>query len=496
MPAPPLLPSPWRLSIPTGPTVAADGIRDSVNTSGQYRLTEQGSDWLVERLKEPPQLWSELRWMIHRLGETGSKQALIDHLSSWPFIPGGDDKEAAGIVQELEQCDKPDDPIKWAQAARYATDAIMTASPTSLPSIAERVAKKLLDWFPNGQMLVWGKSHEYQWAGRPAHLLAGAELIGLDEVAEGIKSGKGAIWMRGEDVLYAHVGSLYVNLANSEEMPGWAFETATATFVFEFATNVAINPSLDFLSIRYLNSLPVLDYLPGNLPETSAIIQLGFVGQEKWRSWFLDGINRVADHLIRWENFMNRAGSLRPVAQQSANMTVSRILNTTAQLLAFEERSSRLMAFWDLVDLYNGLTGPDIPRLFSRRYWYDHIVLACKALPEHQSGLFVKYATELYEEWVQQCIQGITNPNHVFSDTVQIVPGGPRIPHDNYFGRHLDARRNTLHGYDLSNSTGVQYLGIHDGSLPQRLPEWGRLMLLALLADPSTFLARFRRLTD
>ena len=475
--------------------MAANGIRDSVNAAGQYRLTEQGSDWLVERLEDPPNLWTELEWRIHRLGEKGSKRALIDHLASWPFLPGGDDKEAAGMVQELEKLDKPDDPIKWALAARFATDALMTASPTTLPTIAENVAKKLLEWFPAGQMLVWAKSHDYQWAGRPAHLLAGADLIGLDEVAEGLKSGKGAIWMRGEDVLYAHVGSLYVNLANSEEMPGWAFETATATFVFEFAMNVAINPSLDFVSIRYLNSLPILDYLPGDLPEKSAIIQLGYVGQEEWRSWFMQGVNRLADHLTRWENFTNRTGDLRPVALQSANMTVSRILNTTAQLLAFEERSGRMIAFWDLVDLYNGLMGPDIPRLFSRRYWEDHIVPACEALPAYQSDIFVKYAKELYEEWVLQCVQGITSPNRVFSDTVQVVPGGPRIPQDQYFGRHLDARRNTLHGYDLTHSKDVQYLAIHDGSLPQRLPEWGRLMLLALLNDPSTFLARFRRLT-
>jgi hypothetical protein len=33
-------------------------------------------------------------------------------------------------------------------------------------------------------------------------------------------------------------------------------------------------------------------------------------------------------------------------------------------------------------------------------------------------------------------------------------------------------------------------LGIHNGSLPQRLPEWGRFMLIALLADPGRIIER------
>jgi hypothetical protein len=227
----------------------------------------------------------------------------------------------------------------------------MTAPANSLASLAKRIAKKLLEWFPAGQMVVWARGYEYARAGRPSHLLAGAGLTGLDGVAEGLKTGRGGIWMRGEDIVHAHVGSTYVNLVNSEEMPGWAFETISATFVFEFATNVTGHPSLDFLSIRYLNSLPVLDYLPANLPELSPIIQVGFVEQAELRAWFMQGVNRLADHLIRWENFATPDGDLQPVVQQGINMTVARILNVTAQLLAYEERSARLMAFWDLVDL-------------------------------------------------------------------------------------------------------------------------------------------------
>jgi hypothetical protein len=291
------------------------------------------------------------------------------------------------------------------------------------------------------------------------------------------------------------VGSLYVNLVNSEEMPGWAFETPAATFIFEFATNVMVHPSLDFMSIRYLNSLPVLDYLPANLPEQSPIIQVGFVDQDKLRAWFLAGVNRLADHLIRWENFTTANGDLRLVPLQETNMTMARILNTTAQLLASEERGSRLMAFWDLVDLYAGLMSQDIPRLFDERHWRERVVPGFGSMPAHHAALFLAYASELYREWVEQCVEGITTPSRVFTGTVRIGDPERPITRARYFARHMKARRNTLHGYDLRGIENLELLAIHDGSLPQRLPEWGRIMLLSVLGDPTTLLGRFRRLS-
>lgn len=54
----------------------------------------------------------------------------------------------------------------------------------------------------------------------------------------------------------------------------------------------------------------------------------------------------------------------------------------------------------------------------------------------------------------------------------------------------MQERRDTLHGYELSKAANAALLGIHDGSLPQRLPEWGRLMFIALLADPTKFIER------
>ena len=496
MPAPGPIPHPWMLEMPAGPARAAASIVQSINTDGEYLLSEEAGAWRVERNREPPLLWRELHWKIRRLANEGSPQSLLDHLASWPTLPGGNYADADAMVKELESRPKPanNDPIRFAEAARYAGDALMTVPANGLASIAERIARKFLEWFPSGQMLVWAKDYDYAKAGRPAHLLAAAGLIGLIGVEEGLKTERGTVWMRGEEIVNSHAGSLYVNLVNSEEMPGWAFETLAASFIFEFAANVAVHPSLDFMSVRYLNSLPVLDYLPANLPELSPIIQVGYVDQDELRGWFLAGLNRLADHLIRWENFTTAKGDLRLVNLQEINMTVARILNTTAQLLASEERGSRLMAFWDLVDLYAGLMSQDIPRLFGERYWKDQVVPGFSSMPAHHAALFTSYAGQLYREWVEQCIDGITTTSRVFTDTVRVGDPEISISKARYFARHIRARRNTLHGYDLHDSENLDILAIHDGSLPQRLPEWGRIMLLSLLGDPTTLLGRFRRL--
>ena len=482
--------------MPAGPAGAADGIVHSINTDGEYELAARDIVWQVVRKREPPVLWKELDWKIRRLADQGTPQALLDHLSTWPPLTDGNYAEADAMVKELESRSRPadNDPVRFAEAARLASDALMTVPANGLASIAERIARKLLDWFPSGQMLVWGKNYDYAKAGRPAHLLAAAGLTGLVAVDEGLRAAKGTVWTRGEEIIHVHVGSLYVNLVNSEEMPGWAFETLSATFIFEFTTNVTVHPSLDFMSIRYLNSLPVLDYLPANLPEQSPIIQVGFVDQDKLRAWFLEGVNRLADHLIRWENFTSSTGDLRLISLQETNMTMARILNTTSQLLASEERGTRLMAFWDLVDLYAGLMSQDIPRLFEERYWKEQVTPGLSSMPAHHAALFSKYADDLYSEWVEQCVEGITTPSRVLTDTIRIGNPERSIPRARYFARHLKARRNTLHGYDLHGSENLELLAIHDGSLPQRLPEWGRIMLLSLLAEPTTLLGRFRRL--
>lgn len=173
-------------------------------------------------------------------------------------------------------------------------------------------------------------------------------------------------------------------------------------------------------------------------------------------------------------------------------MTVARILKVTAHLLASEERGARLADFWDLVDLYATLHGNDIPRIFSKKYWEERVIAALGTLPGNLATLFTEYARTLYQEWLDQTIGGVTTPSRVTSTTVRVTfdAGDRQLSYDEFFSRHILMRRNTLHGYDLRDSINRAFLSIHDGSLALRLPEWGRLMLMALLADPTMIIER------
>jgi hypothetical protein len=159
------------------------------------------------------------------------------------------------------------------------------------------------------------------------------------------------------------------------------------------------------------------------------------------------------------------------------NMTVGRILYASAHLLASGERGARLADFWQLVDLYAGLQGGGIPRLFGEKYWEETVVAALATLPGSIAPLLQDHARALYAEWVDQTLAGVIPPSRVTSS-------GVAVPY------HLQERRDTLHRYDLSRPVQAALLGIHNGSLPQRLPEWGRLMLIALLTEPSRIIER------
>jgi hypothetical protein len=251
-------------------------------------------------------------------------------------------------------------------------------------------------------------------------------------------------------------------------------------------------PRLDFLGITYIHSLSVMEYSPAELPERSGIVQAGSLEQDALREWFIAGFNRLADHLLRWQTFMTRDGELRPVVQQHTNMTLGRILYVSAHLLASSERAARLADFWQLVDLYAGLQGGGIPRLFSERYWVETVLAALDTLPGNLATLLTEHARSLYQEWIDQTLGGVVPPSRVGASGVAVpyASGERTLSPAAFLAQHLQERRDTLHGYDLTQPVQAALLGVHNGSLPQRLPEWGRFMLIALLADPGRIIER------
>jgi len=151
-----------------------------------------------------------------------------------------------------------------------------------------------------------------------------------------------------------------------------------------------------------------------------------------------------------------------------------------------------LADFWQLVDLYIGLQGGGIHRLFSKKYWNDTVLAALRTLPGSLATLLTDHARTLYQEWIDQTRDGVAPPSRVRAAGVAVPnSNGERILSPAAFlAEHLEERRNTLHGYDLTKPGQAALLAIHNGSLLQRLPEWGRFMLIALLAEPSRLIER------
>lgn len=340
-------------------------------------------------------------------------------------------------------------------------------------------------------MIAWGVNYQHLAAGRPGHMLAAASACGWGELQRGVNAGQGALWFSGESISRSQPAGLYLNLINGFDVLGTAFNTLPIQFIFEFGTNLKDEHPLDFLSLRYVHSVSDVHYMSPQAGRAYAYPQPGLLQQDALRNWFVLRFNALADHLARIENFRTKAGELRPLAMQQTSMTVNRILNVTAHLLASQEKGAQFSDFWDLVDLY-GTLAAGIDSLFTEAYWQKRLLPAMAALPGDLARLFSDYAIALRQEWTAEVVEGVTDPKRRTGQTVRIgsASAPQRVSHAAFFAKYLPVRRNTLHGYDLARSDQRQFLAIHDGRLPVRLPEWGRLQLIALLADPSLFIER------
>jgi len=219
--------------------------------------------------------------------------------------------------------------------------------------------------------------------------------------------------------------------------------------------------------------------------------------QAALREWFVDRFNRLVRYCLRWENFKTTDDHLRPQVHEQILITLGRLLATTGHLLASIEPSTRLADFWDLFDLYAAFRGGDHAGLLVPSFWRRIVSPAVGSIPGELGTALVTHANEIYEGWVTECLAGVIQPSRVEADRILIGPPGQlaSMTFPNFLARHIVVRRNTLHTYHLRETQEFRdFLAIHDGSLPQRLPEWGRYLFLALISDPSSFLGRYARL--
>jgi hypothetical protein len=456
-------------------------------------VSRQGLTYVVSRSSDPPPLLVPLDWRLTAAGVLGDSQSLRDQWRSWPAVraitgPAG----AEEALRHLEGLARPASVFQLAEAL-HAAEGIVLAAPDAdaLVRNASRVGPKLLEWYPAGQMTAWGTNYRYLVAGRAGHLLAAASAGGWGSLQRALRDGRRGLWSIGEDISTAQPAGLYLNLINHLNVIGVALNTLPVSFIFEFGISLLDEHPLDFLGVRYVHSVADVHYLSPGAARSRTGPGPGLLQQDALREWFVRRFNALADHLVRLENFRARTGEIRPLAMQQTSMTVNRILNVTAHLLASGETAARFSDVWDLVDLYGTLAG-GVDKLFASAYWNSKIMPGVAALPGSLAGLFTGYARALRDEFVAEIAEGITDPRRRSSKSVRVdSAGGPqRMSHEAFLAQYMAVRRNTLHGYDLRRADQRQFLAIHDGRLPVRLPEWGRLQAVALLAGPAAFIER------
>lgn len=145
----------------------AEGMR-----AGGLEVTRRGLTFHLERRDDPPPLLATLGWRMTAAGLVGSPGALRDHWRTWPAVrpilnPAG----AEEALREFEARPAPASMLQLAERM-YAAEGIMLAAAGADDVVrhVSRIAARLLQWYPGGQMLAWGVSYQHLAAGRPGNL--------------------------------------------------------------------------------------------------------------------------------------------------------------------------------------------------------------------------------------------------------------------------------------------------------------------------------------
>jgi hypothetical protein len=401
------------------------------------------------------------------------------------------------FLQQLEAIKNPKrDPLRWAKANQIAGYALAASPANRLGEVVIRVERVYRRWVPDGQFIVWERNHEYLRANRLAHVFGSIHLVGTPLAVEAANAGS-SWWGHGEDLFHGPFGTLYLDLVPLGTA-GVAWETVPYIFLYEFREYFQVVPApLDALNLWRLHSFSGADYT-ATLPARWRVPKPDWLNQDGLRSWFVGGINRLAKFVVALENFRTDAGRLRPDAQQQAYLTVARLLGSSAVLFASWEPHLQRLAFWDLVDLYAGLrlksVTESVAEVLSKKEWTTNVVPGVATMPGSLGQRWQRLAQLRHERWVRDLVAGITAPSRIHGSWITIGSPGQesRIRRHEFFTRHLEARRHTLHGYYPQNRERFRdYLAIHDGRLPSGLTEWGRFMFMALVANPETDLEAF-----
>lgn len=492
------------------PVTSDPGLHDRLRAgllSDGYRIRDAGADWDVQRAFDPPELLTELTLRITREGLIGGTPIDLERrLQSWwnpahtvGNMPASRLEEFVTLLEGFKHPKR--DPLRWAKANELAGYALAASPLDRLGEVVVRVERVYRGWVPDGQLIIWERSHEYLRTARLAHILGSIHLIGTALAVEAANANS-SWWGHGEDLIHAPLGTLYLDLIPLGTA-GVAWETIPYIFLYEFGEYRQVHPApLDALNLWRLHSYSGAEYT-ATLPARWRVPKPDWLYQDGLRSWYVGGINRLARFVVSLENFRTDVGRLRPDAQQQAYLTVARILGSSGVLFASWEPHLQRLAFWDLVDLYAGLrlssVTESVAEVLGKVEWTRNVLPGVATMPGSLGQRWQRLAQLRYERWIRELVAGIVVPSRRRGSWVTIGAEGheSRIRWHEFFTRHLEARRHTLHGYYPQNRERFRdYLAIHDGRLPSGLTEWGRFMFMALLANPGRSLEAFNRISE
>jgi hypothetical protein len=494
----------WRLAKPiTTDSQLLERLRSGLEGDGQYRVRDGGADWIVDRPAGPPPLVTEMSLRITQYGVIGGTPVDLERqLQSWwdpsKSIGGVPQNQLDAFLVQLEAMTDPTNkPLLVAKANEVAGYALSACPLHRLGEVVSRVAAVYRRWIPNGQLIVWERDPRYMRAERAVHVVASAQLLGVNSAQEAAANNSSS-WIHGEHLLQSPIAPLYLDLIPLGTA-GVSWQTVPYIFVYEYGDYRRVGPPpLDAVSLWQLHSVSLAEYFGTRPPSRWRVPAPNWLDRDALRSWFVAGINRLAGYVLSLENFRTDGGRLRPDAQQQAYATVARLLNSTALLFASGEPNIQRLAFWDLVDLYAGLrmesVATGVAGILGKPLWDLHVIPGVGTLPGTLGSRWTRLAHARYRRWVRETIAGIIVPSRRRGSWVRVGPDGSEVPirwHE-FFNRHLEARRHTLHGYYPAKPDRFRdYLAIHDGRLAHGLPEWARFMFMGLLANPGSFLAAF-----
>ena len=441
---------PWQLRKPKGSASSVDDLKRGIGVAGFLTINSSSFNgyWEVAPAKPIPPELVELSpvWVDGNL-VSGSVTDLANHLATWPVEDvKRSNSKARSRVEQLEAVPVEPSIQKSLEMFNLVHGVLGSMEASQFGLLIPRVSAKLAQFFPGSQLRVWGRCVAPGQRYRPVHLLASATALSTDEIRKGFGAGGGgAMHGRGEDPAYGDPSSIYVNLLDSVPT-GIPFPAGALIFILEYAPPAPQWDRVDYRYLRAIHGVAPFEYLPANPRAAPPPLVVNGLEQDVVRGWFVDRYNNLLSTLGDPGNFCTTGGEWKPFEHHLSVMTALRALRVTVQLMSASVRGTQLALFWDVVDLYAGITGTKVDTLMHRDFWDSVVIPGIQTIPGNLGSTLEGRASEVYQEIMDTVIDGIQQPSRVRTHKVSVGIHGSRtwITREDYVAGFMRQWRATV----------------------------------------------------